>query len=120
MIAEGSIKDIEEIPEDIKNIYKTVWEIKQKNIIDMAADRVSSFIDQTQSMNLFVADPDPNVLTKMHFYGWKKGLKTGMYYLRTKPKATTQQFTIDPTKSKSNITNLQPVPEECLSCGALK
>ena len=120
MIAEGSIKDIEEIPEDIKNIYKTVWEIKQKNIIDMAADR-GAFIDQTQSMNLFVADPDPNVLTKMHFYGWKKGLKTGMYYLRTKPKATTQQFTIDPTKSKSNITRstVQPnEPEECLSCGA--
>ena len=120
MIAEGSIKDIEEIPEDIKNIYKTVWEIKQKNIIDMAADR-GAFIDQTQSMNLFVSDPDPNVLTKMHFYGWKKGLKTGMYYLRTKPKATTQQFTIDPTKSKSNITRstVQPnEPEECLSCGA--
>ena len=120
MIAEGSVKDIEEIPEDIKNIYKTVWEIKQKNIIDMAADR-GAFIDQTQSMNLFVADPDPNVLTKMHFYGWKKGLKTGMYYLRTKPKATTQQFTIDPTKSKSNITRstVQPnEPEECLSCGA--
>ena len=121
MIAEGSIKDIDEIPEDVKAIYKTVWEIKQKNIIDMAADR-GSFIDQTQSMNLFVSVPNPNILTKMHFYGWSKGLKTGMYYLRTKPRATTQQFTIDPTKSKSNITQRSTVtpeePEECLSCGA--
>ena len=123
MISEGSVKDIDKIPDDIKQIYKTVWEIKQKNIIDMAADR-GAFIDQTQSMNLFVSDPDPNILTKMHFYGWKKGLKTGMYYLRTKPKAKTQQFTIDPTKSKSNITQrstVKPIdeePEECLNCGA--
>ena len=121
MISEGSVKDIDEIPGDIKQIYKTVWEIKQKNIIDMAADR-GAFIDQTQSMNLFVSDPDPNILTKMHFYGWKKGLKTGMYYLRTKPKAKTQQFTIDPTKSKSNITQRSTVapeePEECVGCGA--
>ena len=121
MISEGSIKDIEEIPEDIRNIYKTVWEIKQKNIIEMAADR-GAFIDQTQSMNLFVEEPEPNLLTKMHFYGWKKGLKTGMYYLRTKPKAKTQQFTIDPTKSQSNIKQKSTVtpeePEDCLSCGA--
>jgi ribonucleotide reductase alpha subunit len=122
MISEGSVKDIDKIPDDIKQIYKTVWEIKQKNIIDMAADR-GAFIDQTQSMNLFVSDPDPNILTKMHFYGWKKGLKTGMYYLRTKPKAKTQQFTIDPTKSKSNITQRSTVtppeePEECVGCGA--
>ena len=121
MINEGILKDIEEIPQNIKDIYKTVWEIKQKNIIDMAADR-GRFIDQTQSMNLFVSEPNPNILTKMHFYGWKQGLKTGMYYLRTKPKATTQQFTIDPTKSKSNLNKKSTVipdePEECLSCGA--
>jgi ribonucleoside-diphosphate reductase alpha subunit len=120
MISEGSVKDIKEIPEDIKNIYKTVWEIKQKVIIDMAADR-GAFIDQTQSMNLFVEEPNPNLLTKMHFYTWSKGLKTGMYYLRTKPKAKTQQFTIDPSKVQSNIikTNIEETePEECLSCGA--
>jgi|TARA_B110000259_G_C14032589_1_gene407443 ribonucleoside-diphosphate reductase alpha subunit len=121
MISEGIIKDIKEIPENIRNIYKTVWEIKQKSVIDMAADR-GAFIDQTQSMNLFVSEPTPNILTKMHFYGWNKGLKTGMYYLRTKPKATTQQFTIDPTKSKSNITpknsTIPEEPEDCLSCGA--
>ena len=122
MINEGSIQHIEEIPGDIKALYKTVWEIKQKAIIDMAADR-GAYICQTQSMNLFVAEPNPNLLTKMHFYTWSNGLKTGMYYLRTKPKASTQQFTIDPRKSKSNISqqrsNVQPEePEECLSCGA--
>ena len=121
MISEGSIQNIEEIPNDIKELYKTVWEIKQKDIIDMAADR-GVFIDQTQSMNLFVAEPTPNILTKMHFYAWQKGLKTGMYYLRTKPKATTQQFTIDPKKSKSNVKRVKTTqpqePEECLSCGA--
>ena len=71
---------------------------------------------------LFVSDPNPNILTKMHFYGWKKGLKTGMYYLRTKPKAKTQQFTIDQTKSKTNITQRSTVKldedEECVGCGA--
>ena len=121
IINEGSIQNIEEIPEEIRKLYKTVWEIKQKDVIDLAADR-APFICQTQSMNLFVADPNPNLLTKMHFYTWKKGLKTGMYYLRTRPRATTQQFTIDPTKSKSNISKRSVVtaeePEECLNCGA--
>lgn len=112
MISEGSIQNIEEIPNDIKELYKTVWEIKQKDIIDMAADR-GVFVDQTQSMNLFVAEPTPNILTKMHFYAWQKGLKTGMYYLRTKPKATTQQFTIDPKKSKSNVKRVKTTqPQE--------
>ena len=121
IINEGSIQNIEEIPEEIRKLYKTVWEIKQKDVIDLAADR-APFICQTQSMNLFVAEPNPNLLTKMHFYTWKKGLKTGMYYLRTRPRATTQQFTIDPTKSKSNISKRSVVtaeePEECLNCGA--
>ncbi len=121
IINEGSIQNIEEIPEEIRKLYKTVWEIKQKDVIDLAVDR-APFICQTQSMNLFVAEPNPNLLTKMHFYTWKKGLKTGMYYLRTRPRATTQQFTIDPTKSKSNISKRSVVtaeePEECLNCGA--
>tara|TARA_Y100001970_G_scaffold31463_1_gene39106 strand:+ start:10504 stop:12972 length:2469 start_codon:yes stop_codon:yes gene_type:complete len=122
MINDGSIQSIDEIPNDIKALYKTVWEIKQKSIIDMAADR-GAFICQTQSMNLFVSEPNPNLLTKMHFYTWNRGLKTGMYYLRTRPKASTQQFTIDPRKSKSNLlenTNISQSnePEECLSCGA--
>ena len=102
MIGEGSIQGIEAIPLAIRERYKTVWEIKQKTVIDMAADR-GAFVCQSQSMNLFVESPDFKRLTSMHFYAWKRGLKTGMYYLRTKPKASTQQFTIDPRKSKSNI-----------------
>ena len=122
MINDGSVQNIEEIPDNIKALYKTVWEIKQKNIIDLSADR-APYICQAQSMNLFVAEPNPNLLTKMHFYTWGKGLKTGMYYLRTRPRASTQQFTIDPRKSKSNLgqnTNITPAdePEECLNCGA--
>jgi ribonucleoside-diphosphate reductase alpha chain len=122
MINEGSVQNINEIPNNIKVLYKTVWEIKQKNIIDLSADR-APYICQAQSMNLFVAEPNPNILTKMHFYTWSKGLKTGMYYLRTRPKATTQQFTIDPRKSKSNLeqnTNINNIsePEDCINCGA--
>ena len=123
MINNGSIQNIDEIPTNIKEIYKTVWEMKQKTIIDMAADR-APYVCQTQSMNLFVETPNPNLLTKMHFYSWSKGLKTGMYYLRTKPKASTQQFTIDPRKSKSNLVEninyntTTEEPEDCINCGA--
>lgn len=115
LIREGSVQNIHEIPEDIQNLYKTAWEIKQKSFIDQAVDR-GAFICQSQSMNLFVDTPTLNKLNTIHFYTWNSGLKTGMYYLRTKPKATTQQFTIDPTKSKSNIV----VDEEqhCESCSA--
>ena len=80
--ANGSIQNIEEIPADIKDLYKTVWEIKQRNLIDMAADR-GAYICQSQSLNLFVDSPSASKLTSMHFYAWKKGLKTGMYYLRS-------------------------------------
>jgi ribonucleotide reductase alpha subunit len=85
MIAHGgSIQEIPNIPDDLKRLYKTVWEISQRTIIDMAADR-AAFIDQSQSMNLFSAEPNYGKLTSMHFYAWKKGLKTGMYYLRSRP-----------------------------------
>jgi ribonucleoside-diphosphate reductase subunit M1 len=85
MIAHGgSIQNIPTIPDDLKKLYKTVWEISQRVIIDMAADR-GAFIDQSQSMNLFSAEPTFGKLTSMHFYAWKKGLKTGMYYLRSRP-----------------------------------
>jgi ribonucleoside-diphosphate reductase alpha subunit len=90
----GSIQAIDEIPQDIKNIYKTVWEIKQRNIIDMAADR-GAYICQSQSLNLFVDSPSANKLTSMHFYAWKKGLKTGMYYLRTQAATQAVQFTVE-------------------------
>lgn len=99
IIDDGSIQNIPEIPENMRNMYKTVWEISQKVIIDMAADR-GAFICQSQSMNLFMEEPTFKKLTSMHFYAWGKGLKTGMYYLRSKPKASAQKFTIDPTLSR--------------------
>jgi ribonucleoside-diphosphate reductase alpha subunit len=90
----GSVQGIDGIPENIKNIYKTVWEIKQRNIIDMAADR-GAFICQSQSLNLFVDSPSSSKLTSMHFYAWKSGLKTGMYYLRSKAATQAVQFTVE-------------------------
>ncbi len=102
--ANGSIQKIEEIPADIKELYKTVWEIKQRNLIDMAADR-GAFICQSQSLNLFVDSPTISKLTSMHFYGWKKGLKTGMYYLRTQAATQAVQFTIE----KQGSVEMAPV-----------
>lgn len=90
----GSIQKIDGIPDDIKEIYKTVWEIKQRTLIDMAADR-GAYICQSQSLNLFVDTPTNGKLTSMHFYAWKKGLKTGMYYLRTKAASQAVQFTVE-------------------------
>jgi len=89
----GSVQNIEEIPQYIKDLYKTVWEIKQRTLVDMAADR-GAFICQSQSLNLFLQDVDFAKLTSMHFYGWKKGLKTGMYYLRTKAAVDAIKFTV--------------------------
>lgn len=104
----GSIQNIPGISDELKQIYKTVWEIKQKVIIDMAADR-GAFIDQSQSMNIHIAAPNYGTMSSMHFYGWEKGLKTGMYYLRTKPAANPIQFTVDKTKlivtDKNGLTN---------------
>ena len=91
----GSVQGIPEIPEGLRKKYKTAWELPQKLLIDMAADR-GAFICQSQSLNLFAADPTNAKLTSMHFYGWKKGLKTGCYYLRTKAPVVAQKFTIDP------------------------
>ncbi|XP_018430434.1 PREDICTED: ribonucleoside-diphosphate reductase large subunit isoform X3 [Nanorana parkeri] len=93
----GSIQSIPDIPADLKELYKTVWEISQKTIIKMAADR-GAFIDQSQSLNIHVAEPNYGKLTSMHFYGWKQGLKTGMYYLRTRPAANPIQFTLNKEK----------------------
>ncbi|CAG8524614.1 9353_t:CDS:10 [Paraglomus brasilianum] len=97
--ANGSIQKITGIPDELKALYKTTWEISQKVIIDMAADR-GAFIDQSQSLNIHIAEPTYAKLTSMHFYGWKKGLKTGMYYLRTKPAADAIKFTVDQTSLK--------------------
>ncbi|XP_066595733.1 ribonucleoside-diphosphate reductase large subunit-like [Prorops nasuta] len=93
----GSIQNITSIPDNLKALYKTVWEIKQKVVLKMAADR-GAFIDQSQSMNVHLAQPTTEQLTSMHFYGWQMGLKTGMYYLRTKPAANAIQFTVDKSK----------------------
>jgi ribonucleoside-diphosphate reductase alpha chain len=100
--ANGSVQDIEEIPENVKEIYKTVWEIKMKTIIDMAADR-GAYICQSQSLNLFVQEPNFAKLTSMHFYSWKKGLKTGMYYLRTKAAADAIKFTVEAQETTKEI-----------------
>ena len=92
--ANGSVQGIAEIPANIKELYKTVWEIKQRTIIDMAADR-GAYIDQSQSLNLFIQDANFAKMSSAHFYAWKKGLKTGMYYLRTKAAADAIKFTVD-------------------------
>ncbi len=123
ILHDGSIQDIPNVPDDLKDVYKTVWEIKQKNVIDMAADR-GAFIDQSQSLNVFLEDPDYKKLTSMHFYSWQKGLKCGLYYLRTRPKSTTQKFTIDPTLKKaqqqSSATTKKVVctDEVCTMCSS--
>lgn len=103
MANNGSIQNIDEIPDNIKALYKTVWEIKQKDLLDMAADR-GAFIDQSQSLNVFIDQPNHAKLSSMHFYGWKKGLKTGMYYLRTKAAADAIKFTV----SKESIGAAKP------------
>ena len=122
--ANGSVQNIEEIPADLKEIYKTVWEIKQRTIIDMAADR-GAFVCQSQSLNLFVEQPNFAKLSSMHFYTWKKGLKTGMYYLRTKAAADAIKFTVDAnvlsqtkTEAAEQIACSLDNREACESCSA--
>lgn len=116
----GSIQNVASIPTDIKELYKTVWEIKQKAIIEMAADR-GAFIDQSQSLNIHMADVNSAKLTSMHFFAWKKGLKTGMYYLRTRPKADAIQFTVDQDQLARTRAGIPAGPveeEDCLMCGS--
>jgi ribonucleoside-diphosphate reductase alpha chain len=99
----GSIQNVKEIPEHIRELYKTAWEIPQKILVNMARDR-APFICQSQSLNLFLAEPTYAKISSMHMYAWKQGLKTGCYYLRTKPAATAQKFTIEPTKTSDCLT----------------
>ena len=105
--AGGSVQGLDGIPETLKNIYRTVWEISQKSILDMAADR-GAYIDQSQSLNIFMENPSVAKLSSMHMYGYHRGLKTGMYYLRTRAKAKPQQVTITPVSA--------PTEEEVLAC----
>ena len=122
----GSIQQVAQIPQEIKDIYKTVWEIKQRTLVDMAADR-GAFIDQSQSFNVFIADPNFAKLTSMHFYGWKAGLKTGCYYLRTKPAVNAIKFTVDQESLAKTVRDQQKKEdiicslenkEACISCGS--
>jgi ribonucleoside-diphosphate reductase alpha chain len=127
--ANGSVQNIAEIPQNIKDIYKTVWEIKQKTIIDMSADR-GAFICQSQSLNIYMTEPNFGKITSMHFYAWKKGLKTGMYYLRTTGAAEAVKFTVEkqaqpeivPLTSKDqNLADLAcslDNPDACEACSA--
>ncbi|MDG1810814.1 MAG: ribonucleoside-diphosphate reductase subunit alpha [Polaribacter sp.] len=132
MRANGSIQHIDAIPTELKELYRTVWEMSMKDIIDMARHR-GYFIDQSQSLNLFMQDPDFGKLTSMHFYGWKSGLKTGMYYLRTKSAVNATQFTLSKEKKADEVEKPMS-PEEfkamvsasknagpdddCLMCGS--
>jgi ribonucleotide reductase alpha subunit len=99
----GSVQGISEIPQDLKDIYKTVWEIPQKVLIDMSASR-APFICQSQSLNLFLSEPTYAKISSMHMYAWKKGLKTGCYYLRTKAVSSAQKFTVEPPASNNCLT----------------
>ena len=140
--ANGSIQHIKEIPADIRELYKTVWEIKQRNLIDMSADR-GAYICQSQSLNLFVDNPTASKLTSMHFHAWRKGLKTGMYYLRSQAATQAVQFTVEkqgskemepviPTadsikQTKESVSDAEPTQTDgptctmqdgCISCGS--
>jgi len=142
LLNKGSVQGIEEIPQHIQDLYKTTWEIKQRIIIDMAAER-GPYIDQSQSLNIHMLDANPAKVTSMHFHGWRSGLKTGMYYLRTKAAADAIQFTVEAeTKQDESITGLaeraedsseqKPMdadsleaiacsldsPDDCLMCGS--
>jgi ribonucleoside-diphosphate reductase alpha subunit len=117
----GSVRNVPGIPANLAAIYRTVWEIPQKSIIDMSADR-GAYIDQSQSLNLFMENPSVAKLSSMHVYAWKKGLKTGMYYLRTRAKAKPQQVTITPLTVAAEATDEEKLacslanPEACLMC----
>ena len=128
LMASGSIQEIAEIPAEIRELYKTVWEIKQKVLIDQSADR-GIYVCQSQSLNLFVEEPELNKLSSMHFYAWTKGLKTGIYYLRTRPKAKVSAFTLDTSTgsapsaasvagSAASVLACSRDNKECLMCSS--
>ena len=116
MVANGSVQNIDEVPQRLKDLYKTAWEISQKAIIDQAADR-GAYICQSQSLNIFMENANFGKLTSMHFYGWEKGLKTGMYYLRTKAATDAIKFTIDKsTMTEPKVTAKSIEEQEALAC----
>jgi len=114
----GSVQHIDIIPQEIRDKYKTVWEIPMRTLIDMAADR-GAFICQSQSLNLWLEDPNYGTLTSMHFYSWSKGLKTGIYYLRRRGRHQAQQFTIEPEKKDLGGSLYEDTEDEiCEMCSA--
>lgn len=131
MVSNGSIQDFPDIPQNLKDLYKTVWEISQKVIIDLAADR-GAYVCQSQSLNLFVENPNFGKLTSMHFYAWQKGLKTGMYYLRSKAAVDPIKFTVSQKHQKTTVQGEEAsstqqevvegevcmMEEGCLMCGS--
>ena len=120
VLQNGSVQNIPNFPEDLKEIYKTVWETSQRTVIDMASDR-APFIDQTQSMNLWLSNPTFGKVNSMHMYAWKKGLKTGMYYLRSRSAVDAVKVTVSSEKiAKENFlnNNQEDDLEECLTCSA--
>jgi ribonucleoside-diphosphate reductase alpha chain len=128
MRANGSVQQIDIIPQELKDLYKTVWEMSMKDIIDMSRQR-GYFIDQSQSLNLFMQDANYAKLTSMHFYAWKSGLKTGMYYLRTKSAVNATQFTVSnkkkeeempltPEELRQMILQSKENPDDCEMCGS--
>ena len=120
ILENGSVQNIPNFPDDLKEIYKTVWETSQRIVIDMAADR-APFIDQTQSMNLWLSNPTFGKVNSMHMYAWKKGLKTGMYYLRSRSAVDAVKVTVSSEKvAKENFVNSirEDELEECLTCSA--
>ncbi|XP_044019563.1 ribonucleoside-diphosphate reductase large subunit-like [Aphidius gifuensis] len=117
ILENGSIQNIKEIPADIKALFKTSWEMSQKKLIDMAIDR-SHFIDQSQSLNIHMLEPNYNKLSSMHFYAWKNGLKTGLYYLRTKPSVQPTQFSIDISTVKNAKEMSDCNDDVCISCSS--
>jgi ribonucleoside-diphosphate reductase alpha chain len=129
VMGNGSIQHIQSLPDEIRELYKTVWEIKQRKVLDMAADR-GAFIDQSQSLNLHVTEPNYAKLTSMHFHAWRRGLKTGMYYLRTTAAVQALKFTVDATKERESKEAADKMsaeeqlacsidnPDDCMACGS--
>lgn len=115
MNSKGSIQHIDKIPKSIRQLYKTVWEVPQKTLMELSADR-GAFIDHSQSLNLFFESPTPNKLNAAHFHGWRLGLKTSMYYCRTRTKSEAQKFTVEVSKDVEKLLCSLETPESCMMC----
>jgi ribonucleotide reductase alpha subunit len=114
---DGSVQALPGAPEWLKQLYKTAWEIKQKTLLQLAADR-GPFVDQSQSLNVFMAEPTQGKLSAAHFFGWRSGLKTGMYYLRTKPAAAPVKFTVAADAGRAAAHEVCTRDEGCVMCSA--